>query len=152
MINKTEDTFVISFTGTRSGLTDEQKERLFRYFNTAIDEWSIVNFVHGDCVGADADAHDIAASMDIEIFKRPCDLDNQRAYTEGGKILSPPEPPLDRNRKIINDGDVLIACPDSMTEKRRSGTWSTVRYARSISKNIVIIYPDGSTMGEVDEN
>ena len=49
-----------------------------------------------------------------------------------------------QHKQIVNVCDVLIAAP-SGPEKLRSGTWSTVRYARKLHKNITIVLPDGST-------
>lgn len=57
--------------------------------------------------------------------------------------LHPCRPPLERNRTIVDECEVLVACPAG-PEVTRSGTWSTIRYARRIGRPVVIIYPDGS--------
>lgn len=61
-----------------------------------------------------------------------------------GDFTYPEKDYLDRNRDIVNCTDILITCPSGYTEKLRSGTWATIRYARKIGKTVVIIFPDGS--------
>ena len=107
------------------------------------------SFIHGDCIGADAEAHSIAMSLKLEVLKRPSYLDNQRAFTEGGQIIADPERPLVRNKRIVEQCDVLLACPCG-PEKLRSGTWSTVRYARNVGRDGLVIMPDG-TMQPIGE-
>ena len=48
---------------------------------------------------------------------------------------------LDRNKDIVNNCDLLIAAPKENTEVLRSGTWSTVRYAKQLGVTVVIIEP-----------
>lgn len=43
---------------------------------------------------------------------------------------------------------MLIAFPPSKEEITRSGTWSTIRYARKCHKSLIIVYPDGQTITE----
>jgi len=135
---------VVSFTGTRDGMTPEQIE----VFGILLYELKPFWFVHGDCVGADAEAHAVAMSLGVDVIKRPANLKHSRAFCKGGRVVAPPEPPLNRNKKIVNDGGHLVACPSGYEEKLRSGTWSTVRYARKIGKPLTIIWPDGTLDGE----
>lgn len=130
----------ISFTGTRKGMTSEQKahfEKILLFSKASL-------FTHGDCVGADADAHVIARKLGVKIHKRPCNIKSQRAWMAGGECIADPEEPLPRNRKIVDDGKVLVACPGLLTEEMRSGTWATVRYARKQGKRIILLWPDGT--------
>ena len=46
-----------------------------------------------------------------------------------------------------DETDMLVACPKG-PEEVRSGTWSTVRFARKRGKRIVIIMPDGTVTEE----
>ena len=134
----------ISFTGTRDCLTKSQKIILLDEILYMKEHYSELIIVHGDCIGADADIHDMAMSNELIIHKRPCNINSQRAFTEGGLIIAEPENPLDRNKKIVNESDELFACPNGFEEKLRSGTWSTVRYARKKKIPITIIWPDGT--------
>ncbi len=117
---------------------------MYRGLNTNI------NFIHGDCIGADADAHTLCRNVGIrKIGSYPCNLKNQRAYTDADQIADP-APPLERNRVIADRCDILIACPSTDHEIQRSGTWATIRHRSRSFQNfqLVIIWPDGS----IDEN
>lgn len=138
----------IGFTGTRRGMTPAQKTA-FRAF---IERSRPTAFRHGCCVGADADAAEIvreilgAAGI---IIGHPSDIPamTSRAAELSCGEVHPPEPPLDRNRIIVDHSEVLVACPNA-PEKLRSGTWATVRYARRTEKRNVIIWPDGTCVEE----
>ena len=134
----------VSFTGTRLGMNSVQKQ----LFTKIIGELGATEFYHGDCVGADADAHKIvvATKQDISVKKRPCNIDSQRAFTTEGECIADPEPPLVRNKKIVDDGEILVAIPGGQFEEIRSGTWSTVRYAKKNQKPIIIIWPNGHVL------
>ncbi len=116
-------------------------------FAGVINELGVTEFYHGDCLGADKDAHDLVVTFgDIAIKKRPCDLESQRAWTLEGDCIAEPEPPLDRNRKLVDDGDTLVATPGEQQEELRSGTWATIRYAKRQQKPIIIIWPNGHVL------
>ena len=130
----------ISFTGTRMGMTNEQKHK----FENLITNLSGTTLIHGDCIGADTDAHNIADKMGLINHIRPCTITQCRAHCKG-KILAHPKNPLVRNKDIVNDGEILIATPETMEETKRGGTWHTIRYARNNNKPYIIIWPDGTT-------
>jgi hypothetical protein len=48
------------------------------------------------------------------------------------------------NREIVDESDVLLACPPIAEEEIRSRTWATIRYARNAGKYVVVVYPDGT--------
>lgn len=97
---------------------------------------------HGDCVGADSQMHDIARMNGWFIVVHPPDNPKLRAFREGDAIWRP-LPYLARNSEIVHVADVMLATPAQHEEQRRSGTWSTIRYARKIGTPLVIIWPDG---------
>lgn len=117
----------IGFTGTRKGLTDFQAMRLA----TLLDELGqdAVEVHHGDCVGADAEFHEVADNHCFDITIHPPDDDSRRAFCTSSEVREP-KPYLKRNRDIVDETTILIACPWSTAESQRSGTWSTIRYAR----------------------
>jgi hypothetical protein len=84
--------------------------------------------------------HHIGKLMGYYIVIHPPLYDNKRAFCIGDEICSKKDY-LDRNRDIVDNCDLLIATPKETTEVLRSGTWSTVRYAKKIGKPIVIIEP-----------
>ncbi|KZY25629.1 hypothetical protein A3728_18390 [Sulfitobacter sp. HI0040] len=83
---------------------------------------------HGDCLGFDAQAHDLAASMGIRTVAHPPQDPRMRAFKDADEIRSP-LPYLDRNRNIVAESEYIVAAPDG-PERVRSGTWATVRYAK----------------------
>ncbi len=127
-------------TGSRDGMSYEAKETLKHFISTNI----IREVHHGDCKGADKEFHDICQSNNIKIIIHPPSDNKARAYCVSEYIL-PEKQYLDRNRDIVNETDVLIAFPSSEIEELRSGTWSTIRYAKKINKKIILVYPNGKT-------
>lgn len=133
---------ILGFTGTRDPISDAQA--------IALRQWLEANpptkFLHGACVGADA-----AAVLQVKaMYGRQVE-----AHAYPGHIPSMTSEPaasvsirhrsmhtLSRNRVIVEACDVLLAMPKG-PEEQRSGTWSTVRYARKLGRPIVVIWPDG---------
>jgi hypothetical protein len=111
----------IGFTGTRRGMSWNQREMLQRLLREII----VDEFVHGDAVGADQEAERVAAaigSIGTCIKRLPAGTD-----------------PLARNRRIVARVDILIAAPAEDLEITRSGTWATVRYARQKPIPIIML-------------
>jgi hypothetical protein len=133
----------VGITATREGLTPPQATRLEEVLRrlSRMDDDPV--FAHGDCIGGDAEGHDIAEELGYDIAIYPCNIKGMRAWKKGS-IAMPEKPPLDRNRDIVNFVEVLLVCPKGMYEEQRSGTWSTYRYARTRGLERIIIYPDGS--------
>lgn len=134
----------IGFTGTQFGMTTKQKDSLLRVLTYTLktNSISLQSFHHGDCIGADKQAHDIAHELSISIYIYPPTNDSKRAFCRNYIKLYVSKPYLERNRDIVNDCDLLIACPKSDKEELRSGTWSTIRYARSQNKEVIILSPE----------
>lgn len=128
----------IGFTGTRQGMTRLQGQALKDMLCDAEGE-----FHHGDCLGADHEAHDIATELHLFTVAHPPSDTRLRAFTVANRIMEP-LPYLERNRNIVRATDLLIAAPREMQEEIRSGTWSTVRYARSCGRRIWLFFPDGT--------
>jgi hypothetical protein len=131
----------IGFTGTREGMTPAQ-ERALRDF-LASRPGAVLH--HGDCIGADAQAHDVAVELGCVVVIHPPAVGTLRAFKPSSDVRKP-RPYLDRNKDIVRETKLLIAMPAEFTEQHRSGTWSTVRYARRLGRPVRIILPDGSTI------
>lgn len=99
-------------------------------------------FHHGDCIGADAQAHQIATALRVWRVVHPPEDANKRALCFGDRYM-PAKPYLVRNREIVDVSDLLIAAIKEDAEELRSGTWSTIRYARKTRKPVLIISPSG---------
>jgi hypothetical protein len=134
------------FTGTRDGMNNKQKEQIEKLLQNDVNKGKKITVIHGDCVGADEDFHNICQSISediiIRIYPGYNKFENEnnklRANCKGDYIAKS-RPYLDRNRDIVNDCDILIGCPKSNVEEQRSGTWYTIRYARKIEKQSIVI-------------
>lgn len=155
---------IISFTGTQSGMTNFQKEELGKTLKLL----ECTEIINGDCIGADAEAIDIALDNGIKIFtiypqnkdskKRAWKFNSGKDITiENGKYWDfeelglqikwmPAKPPLERNLLMVDACSILIACPKEHQHSIRSGTWATIRYAWKKEKKdknfkVIIIPP-----------
>lgn len=134
----------IGFTGTQVGMTDAQMSSFIEVVE-GLDKFYHGTFHHGDCIGADHEAHVIMKEYtEYDIVIHPPSVENKRAFCEGYSSIKEPKPYLDRNLDIVMSCDVLIACPKEHEEVVRSGTWSTVRRATKNGKLLILIFPDGS--------
>lgn len=131
----------VGFTGTRTGMTDAQKSAL----KALLISPQCTEFHHGDCVGADAESHDIAADLNCQIVIHPAKVPSIfRAFKNSDRILDPKRP-LDRNIDIVDETDYLIAAAKQDGGAYKSGTWHTIHYARRCGKQVIIIYPSGKS-------
>jgi len=124
---------IVGFTGSRKGLNASQLRKIREYLDTE----QITEVHHGDCVGADAAFHKIALSLDKKIVIHPPNSPKMR-FKGVGEVL-PAKPFLDRNKDIVRASDVMIACPESSEEVLRSGTWTTIRFAKKTNTALVLL-------------
>ena len=136
----------VGFTGTRKGVTQPQWEALEQVLlslpNVA-DE-----FHHGDCVGADAEADEVAHDLGLYVVIHPPVDEALRAFCRYADETRPAKTHFARNRDIVNETEALVATPGTMEEEAFGGTWYTINYARKRGKPIVIVWPDGSVTYE----
>lgn len=137
-------TLRIGFTGSRRGLSPSQRAELQRLLR----ETAPAELHHGGCVGADAEAHELALALGVPsiVVHRSAvpgfTADIQQNSERSVVTLLDARKPLKRNRDIARAVDVLIAAPATAEEIERSGTWSTVRFARRYLPNVrVIVIP-----------
>ncbi|MEO5927676.1 MAG: hypothetical protein ABIP96_03330 [Patescibacteria group bacterium] len=97
--------------------------------------------VHGGAPGADTSFDAFCAGIGIRRRLYPASKSSSKSSTAEEKM--PVEYPLDRNKKIARDCDIMLAAPFEDQEIIRSGTWSTVRYSRKAGKPIYIIQRNG---------
>lgn len=145
---------IFGFTGTRNGMTSEQRTAVNRFLKGYIhgviegvarreDDTEQITGVHGDCIGADVDFDAICKTLWIPTKIRPCTFANMRANCDAEE-LAEPKAPMARNRDIVADADIMIACPPNKERiKSGSGTWATIGFAEKANKPIYIAYPDG---------
>jgi len=127
---------ILGFTGTREGMSLKQ----FSTVRALLQETMPSEVHHGGCKGADAGFHVLARRLGIKIILHPpVIMKNQVIFTADG--IRPAAPYLVRNQHIVDETEGIVACPAQSHEILRSGTWSTIRYARVRSKPISIIFP-----------
>lgn len=151
---------IIGFTGSQRGMTNFQK----RILKEILELKQCTEFAHGDCIGSDAEANEIAFDFGVRIFSIYPPL-NQRKQAHcfpvteiqskyDGQFRSviyrgitiqvrwfTKDEYLARNKKIVDHSQWMIACPKEHQHSIRSGTWSTIRYAWKIKKDLTIIPP-----------
>lgn len=143
---------IIGFTGTRNGMTSQQKEQVTKWLESRPD-YTIAYVIHGACVGADEDFVRICHALKNQkfvIFARPGRSvhggNNEylsRTACELSGMVYDAETHFARNRKIVADCTVLLACPYQQSHQAHGGTWYTVDQARKKGKQVVIFWPNG---------
>ena len=136
----------IGFTGTREGMTRHQELTLISFL--AHHEHAILH--HGDCIGADVQAHHIALALALDVEVHPPSDPKHRAFSlpQEDPRVHPPKPYLARDRDIVVASDILVATPKQSKWSQKGGTWYTVNYAFENDIPIRIIWPDGTVKRE----
>ena len=107
-----------------------------------------VRFHHGACIGSDEQAARIAKDLGYYIVAHPGYNPRNpegrmyRSNFVGNDEVREEKPFIARDHDIVDETDHMIATPISEIEEVRSGTWSTIRFARKHQKPIEIVYPD----------
>ena len=132
----------IGFTGTQEGM-DQNQLKIFGYFMAGLyhHHFSEVRFHHGCCIGSDYDAALLARNLGFFIIGHPPINTIKMQDPVIADELRPPREYLDRNMNIVTECSLLIATPKTNAEELRSGTWTTIRYARKQDKPIQYILP-----------
>lgn len=148
---------IIGITGTQSGLSTFQRDEIPRFLKDCTE------LVHGDCIGVDKEVNAIALELGIKQFTIfPPDNPKKRAWVFNSKKEIKlwdwndsnaikirwfiPLPYLERNKKIVDHCNILVAMPKESEHSLRSGTWATIRYAWKRAKQdetfkVIIIPP-----------
>ena len=144
------DLIKVGFTGTQVGMTDAQKTSIVKQLTRWAKQHSSLEAHHGDCVGADADFHNICLANwphELQVVLHPPIIPHKRSFCQSeGQINLPQKDYISRNHDIVDAVDCMIATPKETTMQwRGSGTWATIRYSQKISKPLRLFYPDGKT-------
>lgn len=133
----------VGFTGTRKGMTDNQKIKV----KQLLEEIFPLTARHGCCVGADDEFNTICMecvfNVPIITVGQPSNLKEYQMDLSRVQHVMPEDAPLQRNRFLVIRSGIMIACPFESKEILRSGTWSTIRYAIKTKTPIYIVYPNG---------
>jgi hypothetical protein len=128
---------IVGFSGTRIGMTEQQSAIVADLLRVIAP----TEARHGDCVGADAEFHKIAAAqLGARIVVHPPTDPRLRAFCKGDEVLDP-LPYLVRNTAIVLASNLLIATPASAMVT--GGTWFTINEALRLERRTVIVHRDG---------
>ena len=105
---------------------------------------------HGDCVGADAEFHDLCRLLPksyIIVHPGPLeDLPNQAGRVGDERRAHLPH--MRRNKNVVIAATVMIAAPFELTQQEHGGTWRTIDMARTAKRPLAIVSPDGAAAKE----
>lgn len=135
-------TVTVGFTGTRSGMSDEQTREVRGVLMHLQRDREISASHHGDCLGADEQFDEICIELGIYRVAHPPTDTRFRAFCQADEILDA-LPYIERNHVIVDTAELMLATPHTHRELLRSGTWATVRYAEQSKVPYFIIYPNG---------
>lgn len=135
----------IGFTGTRWGMSVEQKKAVADLVNELVNRDERFEAHHGDCIGADSQFHDI-----VDVYPRrwivghpgPADDVGRQA----GRLFDfrhGPLPHMRRNRAIVDISTVMIATPFEDEEQKHGGTWKTIGMTRRACRPLAIVLRAG---------
>jgi hypothetical protein len=131
----------IGFTGSRTGMGPERQTQLERLLRRMSEGGRFV-FHHGDCVGADAEAHAVARELGAWIVAHPAyPLGHPMRAGRDADVVLPTRPSLARNAVIVASADEMVATPNG-PEVQRSGTWSTIRAAWRAGLPVHLLLPE----------
>ena len=128
----------VAFTGTQDGMTEAQWFATWDTFVALGASW----VHHGLCIGSDRQAHKLARHMGCKVKGHPPLNTSKMAVCECD-VLGEAKEYIARNHDIVDETAALVATPNG-PERLRSGTWSTIRYARKLGRPTYVIMPDGS--------
>lgn len=129
----------LGMTGNRNGLSKKAKIA----FIELVMDGEFTSLSHGDCVGSDADTHEIATTFGLDTIIHPPKKDNLRAHCKGTVIL-PEKGYFARNRDIVLTTDYLVGFPATKINPGKGGTWYTIDFALRRKLPVMIIHHDGT--------
>lgn len=131
----------IGFTGTQLGMQPNQLQSFLEILNN-FDELHILH--HGDCRGADEQAHNEVKKLGWDVILHPPVNSNKRAFCQSAFSIRAVKDYIARNHDIVDNSVLLLATPATVEEVLRSGTWATIRYANVKGVEFIIIDPLGN--------
>ncbi len=139
----------VGITATRDGLTSHQLGWCVGFAKRLITRYPGSIFHHGDCVGGDEEAQGVFKASGFLTHSHPPNDPKHRAFTKND-FEEKTFDYLVRNEHIVAASQLMLVAPNGMTERKRSGTWATWRYAKRRYQEHtpwVIIFPDGALLG-----
>lgn len=134
----------IGITGTRNGMTQNQKEVFIDVLEHVIFLYpEIEQFHHGQCIGVDVEAAVICEDyFDLRIVSHP-PIKNNLIGICTNHIVKPAAGYFERNRDIVLDSDLMFVIPFTEEKQDKGGTWYTFNYSLKLNKPTILILPSG---------
>ena len=106
---------------------------------------------HSFIIGGDEADYDIFLSIlgqgfDVEVYPHAGNNGDTERFN-GAKVINSSLPLRDRNKKMIDECEILIGLPQTFNEFEDSPAWKTIRYAVMNDKDIYIVSPNGYCWG-----
>ena len=124
----------VGITATRKGMSEMQKTTFARELKWLVEQGHTIEFHHGDCIGGDSEADMIVRNIGNSVVHiHPPVNPKYRAFcAQEGDTVYGMRPYVDRDHDIVNAVDLMYAGPKDheLEERRGSGTWTSIRYAR----------------------
>jgi len=157
MFPSREKVFKFGFTGTSEEVRTEQQKTLEKIIKK-IARKKEVEYHNGMCINSDEICFDLVARYipHADIVMHP-PINKSKVFDLEDKtyvnrvIFRKDLDYLKRNMQIVAESNFLVATPKSVAEELRSGSWSTIRYARIARIPIIIVWPNGSIRKEWPE-
>jgi hypothetical protein len=151
----------VSFTGTRRGMQPMQRSRFLSLVSAMFTAEADNEWHDGDCIGADDEAHQIVVAIKrehaaqgrtLKMVGHPGDTPEYYAsnvFDETRDLAGN----IQRNHRMVDETEILVACPGETNDVPRSGTWATIRYCRRQMRtrkdlHLFICWPDGTLTKE----
>jgi len=102
-------------------------------------------------IGGDDADYDVFLSLlgqgfEVEVYPHAGNQ-NEIDKFNGAKVIQSALPLRDRNKKMIDESDVVVGIPQIFNEYEDSPAWKTIRYAIQNEKEVYIISPNGYVWG-----
>jgi len=123
----------VGFTGTHKGASSVQLFEAEQKLK-ALKEQGYDEFHHGLCIGADVQVATIAKKLGYRVVAHPGLASDPKNLLFRGECENDEtreaKPFIKRDHDIVDETEVMLATPKGHAEEARSGTWTTVRYAK----------------------
>jgi hypothetical protein len=109
---------------------------------------------HGDCIGGDAQLARIAKDLGYYLIAHPGhpkdpNETKYRAFTDFNDEIREIKPFIVRDKDMVDGAGLLLAAPYQDYEVTRSGTWTTVRYAKNEGVTVAFVYPSRNRIRDI---
>ncbi len=133
---------IIGFSGSRHGMSQYQNGFVWDFLIKKHQQIYVA--VHGDCIGSDAEFHDMCEELDIHVDIYPPVNDKFRAWKlpvmDKGTVYEAKTYGV-RNALIVSRCDLFLATPHSIERVTGSGTWMTIELAQVNKVKTIVIPP-----------